>query len=65
MVQILDIVAEAGRAAREVDNTGQNKYKQILGIRTVHMLSIFALIYVGVEVSLGGKCRPISDCLFW
>ena len=48
-------MAEAGHAAAEVDNTRENKYKQIMGIRTVHRLSFFALIYVGVEVTLGGK----------
>ncbi|KAI0764598.1 MFS general substrate transporter [Trametes elegans] len=31
-----------------------NKYKQIFGIREVHFLSIFALIYVGTEVTIGG-----------
>ena len=48
-------MAEAGHAAAEVDNTRENKYKQIMGIRTVHLLSFFALIYVGVEVTLGGE----------
>ena len=48
-------MAEAGHAAAEVDNTRENKYKQIMGIRIVHLLSFFALIYVGVEVTLGGK----------
>ena len=49
-----DLMAEAGHAAGEVDTTGGNKYKQIFGLRTVHLLSIWALIYVGVEVTLGG-----------
>ncbi|KAH9847463.1 MFS general substrate transporter [Lenzites betulinus] len=30
-----------------------NKYKQIFGIREVHFLSVFALIYVGTEVTIG------------
>lgn len=59
----LDIMAEAGHAAGEVDNTKENKYKQILGIRTVHLLSVFALIYVGVEVTLGGMSPPILKSL--
>ncbi|KAK7677635.1 hypothetical protein QCA50_019326 [Cerrena zonata] len=49
-----DIMVEAGHAVAEVDNTRENKYKQIFGLRTVHLLSIWALIYVGVEVTLGG-----------
>ena len=51
----LDIMVEAGYAAGEVDNTRENKYRQILGLKTVHLLSIWSLIYVGVEVTLGGK----------
>lgn len=39
----------------EVDAAGRSKYGQILGIKTVHFLAIFALIYVGVEVTLGGR----------
>ncbi|KZO93807.1 MFS general substrate transporter [Calocera viscosa TUFC12733] len=34
--------------------TGENKYRQILRIRTVHLLSFFILVYVGLEVSIGG-----------
>ncbi|CAL1699272.1 unnamed protein product [Somion occarium] len=49
-----DVLAEAGQAAVEADSTRESKYRQILGIKTVHFLSIFALIYVGVEVTLGG-----------
>ncbi len=34
-----------------------NKYKQIFGIREVHFLSVFALIYVGTEVTIGSTSR--------
>lgn len=47
-------MAEAGHAPGEVDNTRENKYRQIFGTKMVHLLSIWALIYVGVEVTLGG-----------
>ncbi|KZO93805.1 MFS general substrate transporter [Calocera viscosa TUFC12733] len=33
---------------------GGNKYRQILRIRNVHLLSFFILVYVGLEVSIGG-----------
>ncbi|OBZ67903.1 Bypass of stop codon protein 6 [Grifola frondosa] len=49
-----DVMAEAGGAAGEADTANQNKYRQILGIKEVHFLSLFSLIYVGVEVTLGG-----------
>ena len=31
-----------------------NKFKQVLGLKEVHVLSAFSLIYVGLEVTLGG-----------
>ena len=38
---------------------GSNKYKQIMGLREVHFLALFALIYVGVEVTMGGESGAI------
>ncbi|KZT51826.1 MFS general substrate transporter [Calocera cornea HHB12733] len=35
-------------------NEGENKYRQILRLRAVHLLSFFILFYVGLEVSIGG-----------
>lgn len=64
-VYTLDIMVEAGHAVAEVDNTRENKYKQIFGLRTVHLLSIWALIYVGVEVTLGGRFLPILHFLLY
>ncbi|KAH9947553.1 major facilitator superfamily domain-containing protein [Amylocystis lapponica] len=49
-----DVLAEAGVAPGDVDTAGRSKYRQILGMREVHYLSIWCLIYVGVEVALGG-----------
>ncbi|TCD69079.1 hypothetical protein EIP91_008977 [Steccherinum ochraceum] len=49
-----ETLAKEGQAAGEADNASQNKYRQILNLRIIHFLSIFALIYVGVEVTLGG-----------
>jgi len=34
---------------------GGSKYKQIFALRAVHLLAIFALIYIGIEVTLGGQ----------
>ncbi|KAH8104025.1 MFS general substrate transporter [Cristinia sonorae] len=49
-----EIWAEEGQAPGEADNARQSKYRQILNLRVVHFLSVWALIYVGVEVTLGG-----------
>lgn len=54
----LEILADAGQEAGPVDpqvaERERGAYRQIMGIRAVHFLAIFALIYVGVEVTVGG-----------
>ncbi len=52
---VLDVMEEAGQAPGEADMAGQSKYKQIMGLKSVHFLACWALIYVGVEVTLGGE----------
>ena len=38
-----------------VQDGGGSKYKQIFALRAIYLLIIFALIYVGIEVTLGGQ----------
>ena len=45
----------ATQVAQQTSTSGRNVYTQILRVREVHLLSIWCLIYVGVEVSLGGE----------
>ncbi|KIM47156.1 hypothetical protein M413DRAFT_270463 [Hebeloma cylindrosporum] len=50
-----DILLDAGQEpSADVIQSGDNKYKQIFALRAVPLLTIFALIYIGVEVTLGG-----------
>lgn len=46
-------MADAGQAAEEA-GANENLYHQIMRLKEVHYLAIFSLIYVGVEVSIGG-----------
>ncbi|KAG7444073.1 MFS general substrate transporter [Guyanagaster necrorhizus] len=39
---------------RDTGRSGHNKMRQFLGMKTVHMLAAFALVYVGTEVTIGG-----------
>lgn len=50
-----ECMAEAGQPPSEVSSERDSKYKQILGLKVVHALAIFTLVYVGTEVTLGGK----------
>ncbi|KAK0234023.1 MFS transporter [Armillaria fumosa] len=51
------LLAEAGQVPGESDaagSRGANLYSSILNIKAVHFLAVFALIYIGTEVTLGG-----------
>lgn len=56
-----EVLAEAGQEQQAepttVDDHGQdrNQYGQIMRQRVVQLLALFCLIYVGVEVTLGGE----------
>ena len=49
----IEVLAETG-VSPDPQAVSSNKYKQILGIKELHLLSFFALIYVGTEVTVGG-----------
>lgn len=49
-----ECMAEEGQPPGEVGESPQSKYSQIMRLKAVHALAIFSLIYVGVEVTLGG-----------
>lgn len=48
------VLAEAGIAPAEVGTVDRSKYRQVFGIKTVHFLALFTLVYVGFEVTVGG-----------
>ncbi|KIK56703.1 hypothetical protein GYMLUDRAFT_99125 [Collybiopsis luxurians FD-317 M1] len=54
-----DLMLEIGQEPSEenapsLGSTSHNLYRQIFNIRAVHFLAVFALIYIGVEVTIGG-----------
>ena len=60
------IKAESGDfGSSETETTSSNKYKQIFGLREIHLLSVFALIYVGSEVTIGGACLDTNNLVFY
>lgn len=50
---------EEGKSPDVDNDTGSSKFSQMMRLKEVHFLSFFAMIYVGVEVTLGG----MSICL--
>jgi len=49
-----EILEEIGQPPKERGTSEQNHYSQIMSQRAVHMMAIFILIYIGIEVTLGG-----------
>jgi fucose permease len=48
------LLAAAGQPPREVNTVKENMFKQIFRLPALHCLSIFTIVYVGIEVTLGG-----------
>ncbi|KAF8630980.1 hypothetical protein AX15_002703 [Amanita polypyramis BW_CC] len=49
-----ECLAEIGQPAGEQGSSADSKFSQILRIRAVYALAFFLLVYVGVEVAMGG-----------
>ncbi|KII90245.1 hypothetical protein PLICRDRAFT_159682 [Plicaturopsis crispa FD-325 SS-3] len=49
-----ECLAEIGQEARATGTSEHSKFRQIITLKTVHLLAVFSLIYVGVEVTMGG-----------
>ncbi|KAF7977354.1 hypothetical protein HWV62_4157 [Athelia sp. TMB] len=49
-----DCLAQIGQAAQEQGTSTDSKIRQVLSLKAVHLLAFFILVYVGVEVTIGG-----------
>lgn len=50
-----DTEAQAVSATPSVNQSvNQSAYKQILSLKVVHLMAFYILVYVGVEVTIGG-----------
>ncbi|KAG2032525.1 major facilitator superfamily domain-containing protein, partial [Suillus americanus] len=49
-----ECLAQIGQPAGEKGTSEKSQFNQILRLREVHLLAFFILIYVGVEVTMGG-----------
>jgi len=47
-------LAQIGQPAGEKGTSQDSSFKQILGLKAVHLVAFFILFYVGVEVAIGG-----------
>ncbi|KAJ7826866.1 major facilitator superfamily domain-containing protein [Mycena olivaceomarginata] len=49
-----ECLAQIGQEAGEKGECEESHFRQILSIKAVHLLALFLLVYVGVEVTIGG-----------
>ncbi len=53
-----ELHALSGETSPQIDSSAvnnSNKFARVMGLREVHILSVWAFLYVGVEVTTGGK----------
>ena len=53
-VFVLECHAEIGQAITAKNTTNASTFSQIIRSKRVHLLAFFLLVYVGVEVTIGG-----------
>jgi len=49
-----ECLAQIGQAVEEKELVGESKYKEMFRLKALHLLALFILVYVGVEVTIGG-----------
>jgi fucose permease len=49
-----ECLAQIGQVAEEKEGNNDSKYKEMFRLKALHLLSFFILVYVGVEVTIGG-----------
>ncbi|KAH9998617.1 MFS general substrate transporter [Russula vinacea] len=49
-----ECLAQIGQATEEKETVGGSKYREMFKLKALHILALFTLVYVGVEVTIGG-----------
>lgn len=60
-----EVLVLAGEKTGEADTTNNSKYKQLMSLPALHYLTVWAIIYVGTEVTLGGTCHHLQEADCW
>lgn len=50
----LECLSQIGQLAEEREGVNGSKYKEMFKLKALHLLALFILVYVGVEVTIGG-----------
>lgn len=63
LIRDSECLAQIGQATEEKEMVGGSKYKEMFKLKALHILAFFTLVYVGVEVTIGGESISLSLCL--
>ena len=56
LILSVELLEKNGQPPAQEANTSQHSMmRQILGTSSVHLLAFFILVYVGIEVTIGGE----------
>lgn len=56
----LECLAQIGQLTEERESVHGSKYKEMFKLKALHLLALFILVYVGVEVTIGGTSLASS-----
>ena len=59
-----ECLAQIGQATEEKEMVGGSKYKEMFKLKALHILAFFTLVYVGVEVTIGGKSSSLLHRIY-
>ncbi|KAH9061095.1 major facilitator superfamily domain-containing protein [Lactarius vividus] len=49
-----ECLAQIGQLPEEKEGVNDSKYKEMFKLKSLHLLALFILVYVGIEVTIGG-----------
>ena len=52
--EVSECLAQIGQLTEEKESANGSKYKEMFKLKALHLLALFILVYVGVEVTIGG-----------
>lgn len=59
-----ECLAQIGQATEEKETVGGSKYREMFKLKALHILALFTLVYVGVEVTIGGESISLLYCIY-
>ena len=59
-----ECLTQIGEGTEEKETVTGSRYKEMFKLKSLHLLALFIMVYVGVEVTIGGKPHTLSRLLY-